>query len=367
MNSKNIIKNKKKLVIVFHDMTLGGIQRKVLDIIDYVGKKYPEIKIVLFLQNKKGIFLEKIPKNIEVRSPKIHTKRFNMLWFIFWLMWQFAKEKPTRILSFMDLGAIPSLIALQFVFWIKPKVIIGEDILTSKYVFTETRPLLRLKLIKYFYPKTDLILVQTLIQKNDLEKIIGNNVNNILVSPNWLPLDFPPKNGTKKRDIDILFLGRIEAQKNLTKFVGIIKSVSKDFPKVKTVIIGDGSEKKVIQQLIKTLKLENNIKILSPTKTPNQFYLRSKIFLLTSDYEGFPLTLLEAVSCGCYPVLNDISEIHDFFEKDGKSILFEDELSATKIIRKNLLTTNQNLIKFYKNKIIKLQQKNIDFFVKQLI
>lgn len=367
MNSKNTVSHKKKLIIVFHDMTLGGIQKKVLDIIDNVSEKYPDIKVILFLQNKKGIFLEKVPKHIEIRSPKIHTKRFNMLWYIFWLTFQFIKEKPTQILSFMDLGSIPTLIALQFAFWLKPKVIIGEDILTSKYVFTETRPLLRLKLIKHFYPKAHLILVQTPIQKNDLEKIIGQKSHKILVSPNWLPLDFPPKNNTSKRDIDILFIGRIESQKNLSKFIRIIKNVSSEFKKIKVVIVGDGSEKIKINRLIKKLKLEKNVKILPPTLNPVDFYQRSKIFLLTSDYEGFPLTLLEAISSGCYPVSSDISEIHNFFEKDGQAILYNHELEAVEIIRKNLLTPNQNLIEFYKNKIVKLQQNNIDFFVKQLV
>lgn len=365
MNSKNIV-NKKKLIIIFHDMTLGGIQRKVIDIISNIQTKYPNIKIVLYLQNKKGIFLDKVPKNIEIKSPKIHTKKFNMVWFTLWLTLKFIKEKPTHILSFMDLGAIPTLVALKLVFFIKTKVIIGEDILTSKYVFTETRPLLRLKLIKYFYPQADVILVQTLIQKKDLEKIIGKKNKNIKVSPNWLPLDFPPKNIHKKKDIDILFLGRIEAQKNLIKFVNIVKIISKEFKNVKAVIVGDGTEKKKIKELIKKLDLQKNIKILPPTTKPTGFYQRAKIFLLTSDYEGFPLTLLESISCGCYPVVNNISEVIKFFDKNKKEILFKNEIEASKIIKNRLWLKNPKIIEYYKNKTVELQQENIQTFMKNL-
>lgn len=371
MNSKNIVNNKRKLIIVFHDMTLGGIQRKVIDIINYIEKKYPNIEIILFLQNKKGIFLKKIPNNIQIKSPKIHSKRFNAIWFTWWLMIQFTKEKPTKILSFMDLGAIPTLMALKFVFWEKPEVIIGEDILTSKYVFTETRPFLRLKLIKYFYPRASLILVQTLIQKKDLEKILEKKLNKIIVSPNWLPLDFTPTTTTKTktRKIDILFIGRIEAQKNLFKFIKIIKniSLSKEFSKIKVAIVGQGSQTMEIKRFIKKKGLDKNIKILPPTINPIDFYLKAKIFLLTSDYEGFPLTLLESISCGCSPVVNDIPEIHNFFKKGGNSILFENEQMAVNLIKNNLLSPNQDLMRYYQNKIIKLQQKNISFFVKQLV
>jgi glycosyltransferase involved in cell wall biosynthesis len=351
-------------------MTLGGIQRKVIDIIKYTQINYPNVELILCLQNKKGIFLNQVPSKITTISPSFHTRRFDKLWFTFWLMIQIIKHNPTNILSFMDLSSIPILIALKFVFWKKPKVIIGEDILTSKYVYIETHPQLRLKLIKYFYPKANSILVQTPVQKKDLNTIINNyKDNNIFVSPNWLPLDFPPKNIKKiinKRPIDILFIGRIEAQKNLIKFIKIIKNVSKYNPKIKVTIIGSGSELSKIKRQINKLDLQKNIKILPPTINPAKFYLKAKIFLLTSDYEGFPLTLLEAISCGCTPVVNNIPEVQKFFDKYSEEILFTDELNATQLISTKLLSVNQDINHYYQEKIIKLQQKNITKFVKHL-
>jgi len=370
MNLKNIAnKDQKKMMIVFNDMALGGIQRKIIDIVGYIKINYPKVELILCLQNKKGIFLNQVPSNTKIISPSFHTSRFDRLWFTFWLFIQIIKYNPTNILAFMDLSSIPVLIALKFAFWKKPKLIIGEDILTSKYVYTQTHPKLNLKIIKYFYPKANSILVQTPIQKNDLNKIINNNKNNnIFVSPNWLPLDFSKMINKKIviKPIDILFIGRIEAQKNLIKFVKIIKIVSKDFPKIKVVIVGDGSEKEIIKRLIKRLKLENNIKILPPTKNPENFYLRSKIFLLTSDYEGFPLTLLEAISCDCYPIVNNIPEVRGFFDKYNDKILFKNETKAAEIIKDNLLSTDKKVIEYYKNKVIELQQKNIGIFVKHL-
>jgi len=165
-----------KLMIVFNDMSLGGIQKKTLDIIRYV-QKHQNRKIIICLRNKKGIFLKQLPKNVTCVSPKFHTAKFDMFWFIFWLIIQIYKYHPRRILSFMDLGSIPTILSLRFLFWRKVKVTIGEDILTSKYVYTETFPKLRLYLIKLFYPQADNILVQTTAQKNDLCRIIGNKIS----------------------------------------------------------------------------------------------------------------------------------------------------------------------------------------------
>lgn len=366
MSSKNTAK-KNNFIIVFNDMGLGGIQRKIIDIISYTQNNYPNTSIILCLQRRKGIFLKQVPKNVTIINPPFETPRFNNLWFIFWLTFIFHKHHPGHILSFMDLSSIPSLIALKFLPLQKPYLTVGEDILTSKYVYIESFPKIRLKLIKKFYPQANSILVQTPIQKNDLHQIIGNS-NNVIVSPNWLPLAFPPKNIDKsKRDIDILFIGRIEAQKNLKKFVHIVKKLSFNFPKINSVIVGNGSESKIIKSLIKKLGLQKNIKIYPTTSNPQKFYLRSKMFLLTSDYEGFPLTLLEAVSCGCYPIINNIPEIRKFFNYQPNKFIFKNTTQAVENITKQILNPNYKQLKYYQNKIIKSQNKNISLFVKKCL
>ncbi len=358
-----------RLMIVFHDMTLGGIQRKVVDLTNHLQTSSPETEIIICLRHKKGIFLNQLPKNITVLGPKFHTKKLDMLWFIFWLTSILFKYRPTHILSFMDLGSIPTLIALKFLFWQKPKLIIGEDILTSQYVYTETRPQLRLKLIKYFYPKADKILVQTPVQKNDLEKIFGFKSKKIIVSPNWLPLNFPPQKITadKKYFSDILFMGRIEDQKNLPLFIKIIKLVSQNNPKLKVKIIGHGSRLKQIKKLVCQEKLEKIIKFISSTSEPQNYYSHAKIFLLTSLYEGFPLTLMEAISCNCHPVVNNLPEINKFISRYQSDIIFNNETEAVKIINSVLQKPNPKLISYYQNKLLKTQTRDFNQYLKHII
>lgn len=368
MNSKNIPKSKNiNLMIIFNDMSLGGIQRKITDIISYIQKVFPHIQITLCLQRRQGLFLSQIPQNIRLINPPFETPRFNNLWFIFWLSFVIQKHRPSHILSFMDLSSIPTLLALKIVPWQKPHLTIGEDILTSKYVQIERFPKLRLKLIKNLYPQANCILVQTPTQKKDLHQIIGKS-ENITVSPNWLPLKFTKKNiYTLKKDIDILFIGRIEAQKNLTKFVKIIKIVSQSFPEIKVVIVGNGSESKMIRDLIKECRLQKNITIYPTTSTPEKFYSKSKIFLLTSDYEGFPLTLLEAISCGCYPVVNNIPELKIFFDHLTDKFIFKNQTEAIKIINNQLTKPDPQSLKYYQHKTISSQNENISLFIEKCL
>jgi glycosyltransferase involved in cell wall biosynthesis len=350
-------------------MALGGIQRKVIDVITASQNFYPKAEIIVCLRHKKGIFLKDIPENIKVYGPLFHTPKLDMLWFTVWLTFQILFHRPNIILSFMDLGSIPSLAALNILFWKKIKVIIGEDILTSKYVYTETRPKLRLKLIKKYYPAAKKILVQTKIQEKDLVSLCSKLKPKIFVSPNWLPLNFPPQSKTEftDRKTDILFIGRIESQKNLPKLIQIVKLLSSTNPNLSIKIIGFGSKLAKIKKLVKQQKLTKNISFLPQTSYPQKYYLDSKIFLLTSDYEGFPLTLLEAISCGCYPVVNNIPEVSNFFDKYTDKIIFENTDHAVEIIGDCLKNSpNSKILNYYQQKILKNQQKDITQYLNNI-
>lgn len=359
----------KELTIVFHDMGLGGVQRKIIDLINYYQKKYPQIKITLYLRHKAGIFLKRVPESVVIKYQKHHLLKRDLFCFVFWLIGRFIKDKPKIILSFMDVASVPVLMASKIIFWQKHKIIIGEDILTSEHIKEETFPRIRLWLIKKLYPKAKKILVQTKIQRDDLIKILGEKCRKkIVTSPNWLPLDFPPKREIKnKRDIDILFIGRIELQKNPIKFVEIIKMLSKNRPKLRVKMIGQGSLLKKVKKKVRDLSLEKIISFELTTSDPIKFYRRSKIFLMTSNYEGFPLTLMEAISCGSQPIVSSMKETDLFFDKYKNKIIFKSKNEAIKILETGLEKSDNQLIAYYKQKIVDQQNNNITKYAGYII
>jgi hypothetical protein len=78
-----------------------------------------------------------------------------------------------------------------------------------------------------------------------------------------------------------------------------------------------------LQKYIKICKLENNISIKNETISVMDYYRKSKIFLLTSVHEGFPLTVLEASADGCIPVCHDLSELKSFFKFQSEVLLYK--------------------------------------------
>lgn len=356
----------KRLLIAFHDLGLGGIQKKVVDICWYLYQHHPQFKVRIALRRRLGIFLSELPPNVVISAPHRPLYRLGTPRFLLWMVKEIIFFRPTHILTFMDFSAIPTLAALNFLFWKKIPVTIGEDILTSKYLtdlYGPSQAPIRQKLIEKYYPQARRILVQTPVQKKDLQKILKLiNSSRIISTPNWLSLNYPPSPAKALapagRDIDILYVGRIAAQKNLTRFIQIIKLIKKQHPAIKSVIVGDGEEFNKIKQLIVKYKLTQNITLVGSTTNPQSFYLRAKNFLLTSDYEGFPLTLMEAISCGCRPVSTELPEIRQFFDRQPEKYLYSDINTAVQL----LLSTPHSL-PYYRRKLIKLQIKNIQKYI----
>jgi glycosyltransferase involved in cell wall biosynthesis len=91
---------------------------------------------------------------------------------------------------------------------------------------------------------------------------------------------------------------------------------------------------------------------------PKEFYIRAKIFVMTSDYEGLPMTIIEAQTLGAVPVAyNSFSSITEIITKDSGIIIdFGDDhgfemaiqtlMSDSDLLQKMMVSGLQNAQKF---------------------
>lgn len=104
----------------------------------------------------------------------------------------------------------------------------------------------------------------------------------------------------KKETFDILFVGRLNYQKNLSLLIETGSLLKKTIPHIKIRLIGEGPEKKNLTKTIKDFGLSKNVKFLGRLeKTEVYSYMKSsRLFVLPSLLEGFPLTIVEANAAG---------------------------------------------------------------------
>jgi glycosyltransferase involved in cell wall biosynthesis len=319
------------IVLVFHDLGLGGIQKKIVDLISYLHQYKPHTTIIICVRSPHGIFRKQIPSYVKVYSPPIRFSRLDTVIFTSWLTIMLVQIKPRLVLAYLDLGAIPAIISSKLLFWIKCPVVISEDTYTSKYLATKRYPQIKRFLIKHLYPHSQTIMVPTKIQQIDLGHIIQPKSPHLInISPNWLPLEYTQPIPTTKKNIDILYVGRLDPGKNLIEFLDIIKLVQSTISHLNVVIVGDGPDLK----LLKSYSQKNKIYVsfMPATLNTKNIYLRAKIYLIPSRYEGFPLTILEAIACNCLPMAYHLDEICTFFGKSSIFVYNNPQQAANKII-----------------------------------
>ena len=104
----------------------------------------------------------------------------------------------------------------------------------------------------------------------------------------------------------LIAVGRFKAQKNFTNLVNAIHFAKKNLGlDISLLILGDGEEREKISTRIIDLNLEDNIFLAGWVSDPLPYYDLSDLFILPSDYEGFGVVIVEAMSRGLNIVSTD--------------------------------------------------------------
>jgi glycosyltransferase involved in cell wall biosynthesis len=152
----------------------------------------------------------------------------------------------------------------------------------------------------------------------------GISKKNIKLIYNGVDISLARNMNKTKKKYDLVFVGRLNYQKNPQLFIQIVNEVKKEIPNVRAVVVGDGSERKSVENLVKSLNLRGNVEFVGNIKDRKRVFSlvkSSKVFILPSRLEGFPLTIVEANALGV-PVLTTKTkwnDVEDYLNRRGIS------------------------------------------------
>lgn len=263
-------------------------------IINYHLKNYSQNfeKVYVFSYANENI---KYFSNVVILPNKWRLHRYIYSIFMPLLYWQTIKEIDV-IRCFQISGGIPGIISKIF---LKKKFVVNYGYDYVKFARIENKlfqSCLYKILIKFVLFFADKVIFTA-------KYLVGNLTTNYQLIPNGV--DTVLFNRLKsKKDIDILYVGRLEKQKNLFSLIKSISLIKKY--NLNTLFIGSGTLKNKL--LKKAAKFKLKLKIID--SIPNikllEFYNRAKIFILPSYIEGQPKVLLEAMSCGVSVIASGI-------------------------------------------------------------
>lgn len=122
--------------------------------------------------------------------------------------------------------------------------------------------------------------------------------DNVLVIPN--PVTFYPDviDDVPKVKGKILCVGRYNGQKRIDRLISAFSLIADKYPDWFVDIYGEGDLKHSLQNQIDFLDLTNRITLHNPINNIYDEYKSSQMLVLSSEYEGRPLVLIEAMACG---------------------------------------------------------------------
>ena len=142
----------------------------------------------------------------------------------------------------------------------------------------------------------------------------------------------------------LLYLGRLSKNKRLDRMINVLYHLKQKLPQVKLMIVGkDWGEKRKLTKLISKLNLTQNIKFTGAVPDAKEYYSKSDLFLLSSEYEGFGISVLEAMATGLPVIVSNIETMKELVENDknGYLVNFDDYSAVADIIYKLLNDKNK--------------------------
>ena len=202
------------------------------------------------------------------------------------------KWKPDAMLSFLTEANLISI--LLKIFGVKCRVVISE----------RNDPTTRGKLTRWFernfYPKADAVVCQSVAVVDFFKEEYRHKMT---VIPNPIAASAIPARFDGKRQHKIVGVGRLDSQKNFQMLVRAFATLTEKFSDYKLEIYGGGPLENELQNLINSLGLQEKAKLMGVQKNVMHYISDAALFVMSSNYEGFPNALAEAMATGI-PVIS---------------------------------------------------------------
>ena len=307
-----------RLAILINDMGGGGAERNVYLLLNYWSMTNWRLNSIFLITLEPTESVFSIPAHFnrkhlcKIKTQKNVLIKLILIPFLALRLNMFCREKNiTTVISLLQRSNYVSIIAS---FLNKEmKAICCERTTPSQWCSAgRLQDKLHLFLIRKLYPFAHLVVANSRGVRDDLlafsnidgdkTKVINNPVNIGLITHEGKE-KIPHEWYYKKDTLIMLTIGRLIESKGLDEMINIISEILKEGLEIKLVIVGEGQQRKMLEQIIGDLHLMKNVWLAGWQTNPFMYYTQSDFFFLNSTFEGFPNVLVEAMASGC-PVIS---------------------------------------------------------------
>ena len=325
---------KKKLLFTANTLDIGGIEKSLINLLNNID--YSKYEVTLVLEKKEGIFLKDLNKNVILKELKVSSSKIVPIRKLINFSRKFIfKLKNQNKYDFSCCYATYSYSANKL-------ALIGSTN-SSLYVHSDYKDLYTKEEYMNFFNTRNVnefnhIIFVSNESRDYFEKLYPNLKDKLKVINNFINIEnvkklSEEKISIKKNNKTFLFVGRLDdSSKKLGRAINLVKNISD----IDLWIVGDGPDRDKYKTLVNKYNLNNRVTFFGRKENPYPYMNKADYIILTSEYEGFPVTYLEALILNkniitTIPVSDDKIDIRDY-----AYIISKDETKMVKEVKEIL-------------------------------
>lgn len=277
-----------KITFFISSLYGGGAERVTCNLASYLVQHGHDVEILTMSETK-----EKYELDSKVRTQTLLplNNRKSKIWntlIRFPRLWRYLYN--TKNDAYVVMLPKVTIMLMMFKWMTKAKVIASERVAPSAYSNTKKR------FLKHYAPKMDGIVFQT----EDAKVWYGDSVRKVktTIIPNAINPSFirPQYQGVRNKVIS--GAGRLTDQKNFSLLIKAFSLIANDFPEYNLIIYGEGGKRQALEELIEKLGLTHRVSLPGNINNIAETMEKHSLFVLSSDFEGMPNALMEAMALG---------------------------------------------------------------------
>lgn len=282
-----------RLALVIHSLQYGGAERVLAQLAEHWVSAGHEVSLITLSETSTDSYA--LPPSVRrfglnlIRASKYpwdpiinNSRRISAI------RAAFQQANPDVILSFTEKSNILTLLAAK---GLGVRTIIAERTDPRHHPLGVVWGYLRRKT----YPSADLLLVQTESVAAYCRYAFHCPVK---VIPNLAPtVPAGPERPVGER-LRLLAVGRLDPHKGFQHLISIFSRLAPALPEWDLRIVGEGPQRAELERLIARFGLQDRVQLPGWNSDIDAEYAAADLFVLSSDYEGFPNALLEAMAHG---------------------------------------------------------------------
>ncbi|MBA3922659.1 MAG: glycosyltransferase family 4 protein [Nostocaceae cyanobacterium] len=292
------------LVLVISSLSCGGAERSMILLAEGFMKQGYKVSVVTiagietdFYQLPDGA--HRLALNVAKKSPSLIHSLFNNFYRLRVLKQAICSLEPDIVISFLDINNILTLIALINTNF---TIFVSEQNNPQMHAIGRFWKILR----RLSYPLATKV-VSSSQGVDDYFDWLSKTKRAVIYNPltavndNQTQIDLIKSIDFSKKWI--VAMGRLTYQKGFDILLTAFHKIANKYPDWQLLILGEGELRSDLENEIKNLDLTERVMLPGRIDNPFPLLRLSKLFVLSSRFEGFGNVLIEAMACGL-PVIS---------------------------------------------------------------